>query len=540
FVITIVGPGNCTIRNTQAGNTTYSSAPPVEYTFAVSAPQANYTITYNGNNNFSGTVPAVTTGNGSVTLRGNTGTLARSGYTLTGWNTQADGQGTHYALSDSYNLTADVTLYAEWTADASYSITYLGNNNTGGTVPSNTTGNGSVTLAGNTGTLDRTGYTLTGWNSNAAGTGTHYDLSSAYPLTTNVTLYAEWTALNLTVTYDGNSNTGGTAPANTTGYGSVSLRGNTGSLVRTGYTVNGWNTQADGQGTHFNLSGGYNLTANVTLYAEWVPIDYTITYNGNSKTSGSVPANTVGHGTTTLAGNTGTLARTGYTLTGWNTLANGTGTHYALGDSYNLTADVTLYAEWTALSFTLTFDANSSTGGSAPVSIVGYGNKPIPGNLGNLIKTNYTFKGWNTQANGSGTRYAAASTFNLTADTTLYAEWVLTPAVVYSANGASGGTTPGEVPAGSPITVDPNTGLLHRSGFRFNGWNTSPNGTGTHFDAGATPTLPVGTVLYAEWVPVTPLASTGSRFDLVFESGIALLGLGMFLTAVSSIRRRRA
>ena len=615
FVITIVGPGNCTIRNTQAGNGTYGPAPQVEYTFAVNPAASSYTITYDGNtktsgsvpavttgngsvtlrgntgtlaktgytltgwntnadgtgthyalsgsynltadvtlyaewtavvytvtydgnNNYSGTAPADTTGNGSVTLRGNTGTLARSGYTLTGWNTNTGGTGTHYALSGSYNLTADVTLYAEWTADASYSITYNGNSKTSGTVPSNTTGNGSVTLAANTGTLVRTGYTLTGWNTNAGGTGTHYALSGSYNLTAHVTLYAEWTAIEFTITYDGNSNTSGSAPADTVGYGAVVLTTGHGTLVKTSYTFNGWNTQADGLGTHYASAANYSLLADVTLYAEWSAVNYTITYLDNGKTGGSVPSHTTGHGSVTLANNTGTLVKTGYTLTGWNTNAGGTGTHYDLADGYTLNADVSLYAEWTAVVYTLTFDGNGATTGLAPIALTGFGHKTIP-TLGNLVKTNYTFKGWNTAANGSGTRYGAASTYNLTADTTLYAEWALTPQVQYNANGANGGTTPGEIPAGSPVTVDPNTGNLHRSGFRFGGWNTSPNGTGTTYAAGTTPVLPVGTVLYAVWIPTDSLASTGSDFNSLVAYGTGLVGFGLFMNGMSTNRRRR-
>jgi len=75
---------------------------------------------------------------------------------------------------------------------------------------------------------------------------------------------------------------------------------------------------------------------------------YTITYNGNSNTSGSVPSTTTGSGSVTLRSNSGSLARTGYTFAGWNTLANGTGTSYAAGAAYTLSASVTLYAQWTA------------------------------------------------------------------------------------------------------------------------------------------------------------------------------------------------
>jgi uncharacterized repeat protein (TIGR02543 family) len=462
FVITIVGPGNCTIRNTQAGNGTYGPAPQVEYTFAVNPASSNFTITYNGNNKTGGTVPAVTTGSGSVTLRTNTGTLVRSGYTFNGWNTQADGLGTHYAVSGAYNLSADVTLYAEWTLN-SYTITYNGNSSTGGTSPADTTGNGSVTLRGNTNSLVRTGYTLTGWNTNTSGTGAHYALEAGYTLAADITLYAEWTLNSYTITYDSNNSTGGTSPTDTTGNGSVTLRGNTNTLVRTGYTFNGWNTQADGLGTHYAVGSTYNLTADVTLYAEWTPV---------------------------------------------------------------------------AASYTITFDGNGFSGGAVPSVITGTGSKTLRTNSGSLVLTNYTFKGWNTAANGSGTHYAAGATHNLTADVTLYAEWELTPQVIYNANGATGGSTPGNVTQGSSITVDPNSGNLIRAGYRFLGWNTAANGTGTSYEGGETPTLPVGTVLYAMWDRVTPLALTGSEVGLEFQVGTGLVCLGMFLVAIRTGRRR--
>ena len=73
---------------------------------------------------------------------------------------------------------------------------------------------------------------------------------------------------------------------------------------------------------------------------------YTITYNGNGHTGGTVPeAVDKKHGTNiTLSSSTPT--RTGYTFVGWNTKADGTGTTYAAGATYSTNADVTLYAQW--------------------------------------------------------------------------------------------------------------------------------------------------------------------------------------------------
>ncbi|WP_261808006.1 fibronectin type III domain-containing protein [Paenibacillus sp. N3.4] len=83
---------------------------------------STYTVSYSGNGSTGGSVP---TDSGtyeqgtSVTVLGNTGSLSKTGYTFAGWNTALDGSGTNYAASAAFNMgTANVTLYAQWTAPA--------------------------------------------------------------------------------------------------------------------------------------------------------------------------------------------------------------------------------------------------------------------------------------------------------------------------------------------------------------------------------------------------------------------------------------
>ncbi|PKM66753.1 MAG: hypothetical protein CVU95_09855 [Firmicutes bacterium HGW-Firmicutes-2] len=82
-----------------------------------------------------------------------------------------------------------------------------------------------------------------------------------------------------TFTYNGNGNTGGAVPIDGTSYYSADIatvNGNTGNLVRTGYTFAGWNTLADGNGTSYGEDDTFVIgTSNVTLYAHWTSIDYT-------------------------------------------------------------------------------------------------------------------------------------------------------------------------------------------------------------------------------------------------------------------------
>ncbi len=172
-----------------------------------------------------------------------------------------------------------------------------------------------------------------------------------------------------TVTYSGNGSTGGSVPTDSNSYlsgATVTVLGNTGSLVKTGYTFAGWNTAADGTGTTYTVGNTFPMgAANVTLYAKWTINSYTVTYDGNGNTGGTAPVDGSSHNyntTVTVLGNTGSLVRTGYTFVGWNTAANGSGTDYAASGSATFTmgaANVTLYAKWTINpTLTVTFAGN--------------------------------------------------------------------------------------------------------------------------------------------------------------------------------------
>jgi uncharacterized repeat protein (TIGR02543 family) len=76
--------------------------------------------------------------------------------------------------------------------------------------------------------------------------------------------------------------------------------------------------------------------------------------------------------------------------------------------------------------YTMTYAGNGNTSGVAPVDASPYADSAtvtVLGNTGALVKAGSTFAGWNTQADGLGTSYAAADPLTITADTTLYAKW---------------------------------------------------------------------------------------------------------------------
>lgn len=319
-----------------------------------------YLVTYDGNTNTSGDPPEDTQtyySTFTVTVK-DKGTLVKEGYTFACWNTQADGNGTDRAPGSDFAMgTADVILYAKWTLNPTYAVTYNANGGSGD-VPVDTNNylpGATVTVKTNL-TLTRTGYTFAGWNTKADGSGTDRAPSSTFTMGSgNVVLYAKWT-LNPTykVTYNANGGTGA-VPIDTNNYlpwATVTVKTNL-TLTRTGYTFAGWNTVADGSGTSRAPSSTFTMgSANVVLYAQWtLNPTYKVTYNPNGGV-GSVPedANNYLPGATVTVKDSETLTRPCYTFTGWNTAVDGSGISRAPLSTFTMgSSNVILYAQWTEI-----------------------------------------------------------------------------------------------------------------------------------------------------------------------------------------------
>ena len=242
------------------------------------------------------------------------------------------------------------------------------------------------------------------------------------------------------VTYNGNGNDSGTAPANQTKFPNIplTLASNTGNLATNGLFFAGWNTQADGLGIDYAEGATYTDNASLALYAKWTS-QATVTYNGNTSDSGSAPVDNNSYNynsTVTVLGNTGVLGKTGHTFTGWNTAANGSGTNYAPGDTFNITVFTTLYAQWTLDTYTVTYNGNGNTSGTAPGNQTKtYGVPLTLAGYSDLANTGYAIVGWNTQADGSGTRYLPGGTYTDNAGVTLYAMWAVPTAIYWDNTG---------------------------------------------------------------------------------------------------------
>jgi uncharacterized protein (TIGR02145 family)/uncharacterized repeat protein (TIGR02543 family) len=192
----------------------------------------------------------------------------------------------------------------------------------------------------------KTGYRFDGWYTAPSGGGTQFIATT--PVTSSLTVYAKWTQV-FTITYHGNNNSNGTVPVDTNHYTNgiyVTVLGNTGNLVRTGYTFHCWNTNSLGTETERCPGATFPMgSQNVDLYAEWPPNSYTITFDGQGATT---PANPATINVTVPATTVGTLPtqplKTAYVFDGWWTEKNGSGTQFTA--TTTVSQNDTVYGKW--------------------------------------------------------------------------------------------------------------------------------------------------------------------------------------------------
>ncbi|MCL2397627.1 MAG: InlB B-repeat-containing protein, partial [Defluviitaleaceae bacterium] len=158
-----------------------------------------------------------------------------------------------------------------------------------------------------------------------------------------------------TATFNGNGNTGGNM-------NSVAIQGGrnwtipANAFTRTNHIFTGWNTLADGTGQAFPAGHAFtNVRENITLFAQWSDNVVTITYVGNGNTGGTMAPTTMVGGTNHVVRANAFTRTGGFIFIGWNTLADGTGAWWHVGNvMQEVTTDARLYAQWAQRSARIT------------------------------------------------------------------------------------------------------------------------------------------------------------------------------------------
>jgi uncharacterized repeat protein (TIGR02543 family) len=337
-----------------ADTTVYAKWTPVEYSIT-------YTL-YGGTN---GANPPTYTIESGITFLD----PSRTGYTFAGWYADADYSNPKSSIS--VGTYGDVTLYAKWTP-IDYAITYELNGGTNGANPSTYTIEDTIIFA----SPSRVGYIFAGW---------HTDNTLTIPISSipvgsinAITIHAKWTPIDYAITYELNGGVNGANPSTYTIEDVVTYSSGT----RRGYDFVGW--FSDEALTTPTTGITLGTIEPITIYAKWIPIVYTITYEEIGV--GGFPATYTIEDETIIIGSP---TRPGLIFGGWS--PQGVIEAGSIGDRV-------FTAQWSARMYNLTIIADgkvitrSSIPFSADLSTLDLGLPPA--------KEGYESVGWDTPLPG--------------------------------------------------------------------------------------------------------------------------------------------
>jgi uncharacterized repeat protein (TIGR02543 family) len=409
----------------------------------------------------------------------------RAGYIFLGWTLSGDAigyaecsdtkNGTYVSMSSTTpmknssagsalfvrNLSTDAskktTMVANWTP-GTYTIRYDPNSAeaTGymdlQTVYVGTTVN--LVLNG----YSRIGHSFIGWSTTPTGSVEYTNTQSVTDIAEmdkTITLYAVWQVNQYTIHF---ASTGASViPDITQDYGTPITAPANPVLPR--YEFSGWNPQLPAAMPAHDM----------TVTAQWVVGTYAVTFKANGG-SGAMDVQSITYGqSTALSSNV--FSKTGYTFSSWNTKADGTGTGYANKEAVLDLDDITLYAQWTPIKYTVRFHINSGSTDSTVNQTMTY-DKSASLKANTFVNAPYSFESWNTKANGTGTSYADKATVKNLVKTSgsvfhLYAQWdaPVTAITLAKGEGSSDGSATAKYGGSSAVIVAPATGDLRLAGY---------------------------------------------------------------------------
>ncbi len=350
----------------------------------------------------------------------------------------------------------------------------------------------------------KTGYLFGAWYADA-GLTTVWTFGTDQ-VTANVTLYAAWNTYLYTVVFDGQGADTDPVPAT---IDVISPETNVGTLpaepALATFHFGGWWTAPGGGGTEF--TAGTTVTAPLTVYSFWSAVPtYTVTFESNG--GSPVAPETVPDGD--LAADPGAPFRPGYAFDGWFADAGLTTPWLFAADT--VTADITLYAGWTANSYDIVFDADGG-GGAMPLQPVDY-DQTVTLDANAFTRTGYSFDGWSLSAGGPLDYFDAASyTHTTDGNVILYARWAANAYnIIFEAEGGSGMMADQPVDYDQTVTLSANAFTL--AGYTFDGWSYTSGGAVDHVDSDTyIHTVTADRTLYALWREFYQVTYDGNGHD---------------------------
>ncbi len=370
----------------------------------------------------------------------------REGYTFLGWYLNAEGTGS--AVTRNSIVNGDHTLYAKWrinTFNVTLNLNY-------GSNPSVKTVDYGTELSKVLTEPERTGYAFEGWFTDQK---CENPVAPDTKVTSDVTLYAKWIEakrVNLVVN-------GGTLPSGTPAYINVYEGGqyNLPTPTWTGCTFQGWYTQENG-GTKVSYGDKVPAVDSIpsTLYAQWIPMDVTVTFDPNGSPNHQASTRTYKVGSKYGIG-LGALNWSGYKFMGWYTQPTGgekieATTVVTVKSSNDLT--ITLYAHW---GYEVSFDPTDGSGSMDPQ--VAEMNQPYTLPVCTFEPpAGMRFGGWAAGTPEASTTYPGGSQYTVNRRVTFYATWTTAP-IVITATCTSGGRLTTEDGKTNEVTVERGTDI---------------------------------------------------------------------------------
>ncbi len=421
----------------------------VTASFAINTFTLTYIAGANGTISGSSTQVVSSGGSGSAVTA-----VANSGYHFTSWS-----DGVLTASRTDTNVLANITVTASFAINT-FTLTYIAGSN--GSITGSTT---QVVSSGGSGSLvtavANSGYHFTSWSDGVL-TASRTDTN----VLANITVTASFAINTFTLTYIAGAN--GTISGSST---QVVSSGGSGSAVtavaNSGYHFTSW---SDGVLTASRTDT--NVLANITVTASFAIDTETVTYNKNGgDTEASPISQTVNYNTSV-----GTLptapTRSGYTFDSWNTQSDGLGSTFTSATA--VTSNITVYAKWTNVSYTLTIPASLGNGsgsyGGTSAGSVAYNTLVSITATPNISSdfTSWTATGAASSCNGSTT---SPCTFSMTGDASVTAAYTLNQyTLTYTAgtNGSITGSTTQTVASGGSGSL---VTAIANSGYHFTSWS---------------------------------------------------------------------